>query len=60
MSTTEEHKVRLPTLGSDNYSEWAVAIQTWLEAKELWELVEGTMPMPKPDDSTSQFKKWKA
>ncbi len=46
MATTDEHKVRLPTLGSDNYQEWAVAIRTWLRAKKLWGLVEGTKTRP--------------
>ncbi len=61
MAGTDDHKVRLPILGNDNYAEWAHAMKNWLLAKKLWAIVSGTKK--KPDDpkaAATDVEDWEA
>jgi hypothetical protein len=35
----------LPTLDGNNYHSWAIEVQTFFEAKDLWDIVTGDIPV---------------
>jgi hypothetical protein len=45
--------------GSDNYVDWSIRVQTYLEAQDIWDTVEATTEPPKQEDGEATFKAWR-
>ena len=61
-----EIKRLFPALTDSNWRQWADNIQALLSTKELWEYVDGSNPMPTPQDPANisadekkELLKWK-
>ena len=51
-------EIKVKKVNADNYIDWADSMQLWLDAKELWRLIDGSEPMPDRNSRPKDYKEW--
>ncbi|KAL5549786.1 hypothetical protein UlMin_005017, partial [Ulmus minor] len=57
--TVSASAIILEVLNKDNYEDWRIRLQTYLEAQDLWDVIEANDEASKEGKSEAEIKAWK-